>query len=130
MTRVYMLLPVHLYGSVNSAVWLSYSYVKTYNTRSDKTVNIVKTVNREVSKNPALRWRIIYSCMQTLWDLKYSLPGCQLQGGGLQERGRRVSCHAGTVLITAAAGEANKASATVYYLFELQMIVRAASLCN
>lgn len=66
-----------------------------------------------------------------LWELKYSSSGCQLnsyQGGGLQKRGRRVSCHAGIIIV--AAGETNKASATVYYLIELQMIVHAAWLLN
>lgn len=40
-----------------------------------------------------------------------------------------MSCHAGIIIIVAA-GETNKASATVYYLIELQMIAHAACLLN
>lgn len=40
-----------------------------------------------------------------------------------RRRGRRVSCHAGTVIITVAAEE-------MYYLIELQMIAHAALLLN
>lgn len=69
-----------------------------------------------------------------LWELKYSFSGCQLnsyQGGGFSRRreGRRVSCHAGIIIV--AAGETNKASAAaVCYLIELQMIVHAAWLLH